>query len=61
MYTLTLKLTAAIAEPLGGDRFGGVLTSVSKSSSMIATVVIAMTFLYVMFLSMIICTGNIGL
>lgn len=61
VYTLTLKLTAAIAEPLGGDRFGGVLTSVSKSSSMIATVVIAMTFLYVMFLSMIICTGNIGL
>ncbi|MDE6401803.1 MAG: stage III sporulation protein AE, partial [Clostridiales bacterium] len=61
VFTLTLKLTAAIAEPLGGDRFGSVLTSVSKSSSMIATVVIAMTFLYVLFLSMIICTGNIGL
>ena len=61
VFTLTLKLTAAISEPLGGDRFGGVLTSVAKSSSMIATVVIAMTFLYVMFLSMIICTGNIGL
>lgn len=61
VFTLTLKLTAAIAEPLGGDKLCGVLTSISKSSSMIATVVIAMTFLYVLFLSMIICTGNIGL
>ncbi|MCM1367438.1 MAG: stage III sporulation protein AE [Roseburia sp.] len=61
IFTLTLKLTAAIAEPLGGDRFSGILTSVSKSSSMIATVVIAMTFLYIIFISMTICTGNIGL
>ncbi|MCH5165748.1 MAG: stage III sporulation protein AE [Clostridiales bacterium] len=61
IFTLTLKLTAAIAEPLGGDRFCGILTSISKSSSMIAAVVIAMTFLYILFLSMIICTGNIGL
>lgn len=61
IFTLTLKLTAAIAEPLGGDRFCGILTSISKSSSMIATVVIAMTFLYILFLSMMICTGNVGL
>ncbi len=61
IFTLTLNLTAAIAEPLGGERFCGILSSVSKSSSMISTVVIAMTFLYIMFLSMIICTGNIGL
>lgn len=61
IFTLTLKLTAAVAEPLGGDKFSGILTSVSKSSSMIATVVIAMTFLYIMFLSMTICTGNLGL
>lgn len=61
IFTLTLNLTAAIAEPLGGERFCGIMSSVSKSSSMIATVVIAMTFLYIMFLSMIICTGNIGL
>lgn len=61
VFTLTLKLTAAIAEPLGGERFGGILTSISKSSSMLATVVIAITFLYILFLSMIICTGNVGL
>lgn len=61
VFTLTLNLTAAIAEPLGGERFCGIMSSVSKSSSMIATVVIAMTFLYIMFLSMMICTGNIGL
>ncbi len=61
IFTLTLKLTAAIAEPLGGERFGGILTSISKSSSMIATAVIAMTFLYILFLSMLIGTGNIGL
>lgn len=61
VFTLTLKLTAAIAEPLGGDKFSGALTSVSKSSSVIAAVVAAMTFLYILFLSMTICTGNIGL
>ncbi|MCH5160502.1 MAG: stage III sporulation protein AE [Clostridiales bacterium] len=61
IFTLTLKLTAAIAEPLGGDRFCGVLTSVAKTSSMIATAVVALTVMYVLFLAMIICTGNIGL
>lgn len=61
VFTLTLKLTAAICEPLGGDRFGNILTSISKSSSMLATVVIAVSVLYVMFLSMIVCSGNIGL
>lgn len=61
VFTLTLKLTAALAEPMGGDRFCGILTSISKSSSMIATTVIAMTFLYILFLSMLIGTGNVGL
>ncbi len=61
IFTLTLKLTAAIAEPLGGDRFCGVLSSVAKTSSMIATAVVALTVMYVLFLAMIICTGNIGL
>ncbi len=60
VFTLTLKLTAAIAEPLGGS-FGGILTSVSKSSSVIAAVVAAMTFLYVLFLSIVIGTGNMAL
>ncbi len=61
VFTLTLKLTAAIAEPLGGDKLGGILTSVSKSSSTMTAVVAAMTFLYILFLSMILCTGNISL
>ena len=61
VFTLTLKLTAAVVEPLGGDRFTVILTSVSKSSSVIAAVVAAMTFLYVLFLSVIICTGNMAL
>ena len=61
VFTLTLKLTAAIAEPLGGDKLGGILTSVSKSSSALTAIVSAMTFLYILFLSMVICTGNIAL
>jgi len=60
-FTLTLKLTAAISEPLGGDRLSGIMTSISKSSSVIAAVVAAMTFLYILFLSIVIGTGNIGL
>ncbi len=61
VFTLTLKLTAAVCEPLGGDKFGGILSSIAKSSSMVATVIIAMTILYILFLAMMICTGNIGL
>lgn len=61
VFTLTLKLTAAVCEPLGGDKFGGILSSIAKSSSMVATVVVAMTILYILFLAMMICTGNIGL
>ena len=61
VFTLTLKLTAAVAEPLGGERFCGIMTSVSKSSSLIGTVIVAMTALYVLFLTMLVCTGNIGL
>ena len=60
VFTLTLKLTAAISEPLGGS-FGGMLTSISKSSSVMAAVVAAMTFLYVLFLSIVIGTGNMAL
>lgn len=61
VFTLTLKLTAAIAEPLGGDKFCGIMTSISKSSSTMTAVVFAMTFLYILFLSMTICTGNLAL
>ncbi|MDE6029366.1 MAG: stage III sporulation protein AE [Clostridiales bacterium] len=61
VFTLTLKLTAAIAEPLGGEKFSGVLTTISKSSSAMNAVVFAMTFLYILFLSMTICTGNMAL
>ncbi|MCH5155552.1 MAG: stage III sporulation protein AE [Clostridiales bacterium] len=61
VFTLTLKLTAAIAEPLGGDKFCGILTSISKSSSAMNAVVFAMTFLYILFLSMTICTGNMAI
>lgn len=61
VFTLTLKLTAAIAEPLGGERLCNVMTSLSGSSSLAAAIVIAMTFLYILFLSIVICTGNVAL
>ncbi len=61
VFTLTLRLTAAIAEPLGGERFCGIMSSIAKSSSVMASVVAAMTFLYILFLSMMICTGNLAL
>ncbi|MDE5593474.1 MAG: stage III sporulation protein AE, partial [Clostridiales bacterium] len=48
VFTLTLKLTAAIAEPLGGEKFSGILTTISKSSSAMNAVVFAMTFLYIL-------------
>lgn len=61
VFTLTLKLTAAISEPLGGEQFSNVIISVSKSSSVVIAVISAMLFLYILFVSMIICTGNVCL
>ena len=61
VFNLTLKLTAAIAEPLGGNKICGILTSVSKSSSVMTAIIAAMTFLYILFLSMVIFTGNMAL
>ncbi|MCH5350449.1 MAG: stage III sporulation protein AE, partial [Clostridiales bacterium] len=61
VFSLTLKLTAAICEPLGGEKFSGVLSAIGKSASLVTTAVVAMTFLYVLFLIMIISTGNVAL
>lgn len=61
VFTLTLKLTAAISEPLGSEQFSNVIISVSKSSSVVIAVISAMLFLYILFVSMIICTGNVCL
>lgn len=61
VFTLTLKLTAAIAEPLGGDRFCGMFSAIAKSSSVMTAVVAAMTFLHVLFLALVIGTGNMAL
>lgn len=61
VFTLTLRLTAAIAEPLGGEKMVGTLSAVAKSSSLMSAVVFSMTFLYILFLTMTICTGNLSL
>lgn len=61
VFSLTLKLTAALAEPLGGEKFSGVLTAIGKSASLVTTTVVAMTFIYVLFLTMTICTGSVAL
>lgn len=60
-FTLTLKLAAALCEPIGGEQTSAMLGAISKSSSVVAAVVAAMTFLYMLFLYMTVCTGNIGL
>lgn len=59
VFTLSLKLAAALAEPLGGEKISKTLADFSKSSSAIASAIIGMAFLSVIFLVMIISTGNL--
>lgn len=61
VFTLSLKLASALAEPLGGEKIAKTLADFSKSSSAVASAVIGMAFLSVIFLVMIISTGNLVL
>lgn len=61
VLSLSLKLTGALCEPLGGEKFTRVIGGFSKSISMLAVVLIGLLFLYLLFLTMILCTGNLAL
>jgi len=58
IFSLSLHLTAAIAEPLGDKRISNILSGVGKNMTILTAVLIAATFLYFIFLILVIATGN---
>jgi stage III sporulation protein AE len=58
-FGLMLKLGAAIIQPMGDTQMPKILAGVGKQVSVMAVVVIALTFLFFVFLLLIISTGNL--
>jgi stage III sporulation protein AE len=60
-FSLMLKLGAAVTEPMGESKIPKILSGVSKQASILAVSIIALTFLFFVFLLLIISTGNLML
>jgi len=58
IFTLSLHLTAAIAEPLGEKKVSDILSGVGKNMNILIATLIGTTFLYFIFIILVIATGN---
>lgn len=61
VFGLSLKLSAAVTEPLGNSRISGLLTGVSKSLGILVAVILGLAFLYFIFIVLAVSTGNLAL
>lgn len=61
VFGLSLKLAAALTEPLGNTRVCGLLNGVSKSLGILTAVILGLAFLYFVFVMLVIATGNLAL
>ncbi len=59
LFSLSLKLIAAICEPLGSKSICNILNGISKSVSSLIAIILGFIFLYFIFLLLIVCTGNL--
>lgn len=55
---LTLKLTAAILEPISDEGFSKFIEGAAKSLSMLIIILLSVAFMYFITMLLIICTGN---
>ncbi|MCL2851222.1 MAG: stage III sporulation protein AE [Firmicutes bacterium] len=58
VFSLGLKLAAAITQPIADDRISNFLTTINKSFSMLASVLIGAAFMYFITIGLVIMTGN---
>lgn len=58
LLMLCLKLTAGILEPLTDSRISNFISGVAKSLIMPIVLIIGVAFMYLIFMGLIICTGN---
>jgi len=58
LFSVSLHLTAAVAEPLGEKRISNILSGVAKNMTILIAVLVGAVFLYFIFLVLVIATGN---
>ncbi len=61
LLSLTLRLTAAITEPLGSSEISGVVGGFGKNINLLVAMILGVGFLYFVFILLIIATGNLSL
>lgn len=60
VFSLTLKMTAAICEPLGDARMSNLLFSVSKNMNLLVTALAGAAFMFFLLIMLLISSCNIG-
>lgn len=61
VFMLTLRLTAAIAEPVGDERVAGLLNSLADSMSLLTTALAGVGFMFFILVMLLIGSCNMGL
>lgn len=59
VFMLALKLMAGIIEPLGDGKIASFVSSLSKSMSMLISMIVAVSFMYVVLTGLVMCSANI--
>ncbi len=59
VFSLALKLTAAITQPIGDTRISDFLTTMNKSFGMLVACLLGVVFMYLVILALLIMTGNV--
>jgi len=61
VFTLALRLTAAIAEPIGDARISGLLSSVAGNVNLLITALTGVGFLFYVLMMLFIGSCNMGI
>ncbi|MBO4823473.1 MAG: stage III sporulation protein AE [Clostridia bacterium] len=59
VFSLALKLVAAITQPIGDARISNFLTTINKSFGMLVACLLGVVFMYLVILALLIMTGNV--
>ena len=59
VFSLALKLTAAVTQPIGDSRISDFLTAMNKSFGMLVACLLGVAFMYLVMLALLIMTGNV--
>ncbi len=59
VFSLALKLAAAVTQPIGDTRISDFLTTMNKSFGMLVACLLGVVFMYLVILALLIMTGNV--